>query len=111
MKDSGPKLLRKFKEMNSNPEDNKNNMDRELYLTKYSSQFEDSTEKAEQTAKDNNYNIVECHGNILCFHKPNSFINTTNDLPSKNNDDVSSILFSHNTHFTNPTKSNFELFY
>ena len=42
-KDSGPKLLRKFKEMNSNPEENKNNMDRELYLTKYSSQFEDST--------------------------------------------------------------------
>lgn len=112
MKDSGPKLLRKFKEMNSNPEDNKNNIDRELYLTKYSSQFEDLTEKAERIVKDNNYNIVEIFGNILCylnfhlnFHKLNSFITVINDLSSKNNDDVFTILFTHNTHFINQKKN------
>ena len=66
MEDLGPKLLRKFREMNSNPEDNKKNMDRKKYLNNYSSQFEELAEKAEQIIKDKNYNTIEFYGIILC---------------------------------------------
>ena len=106
-------LLKKFKEMNGIPKENEKNMDRKPYLKDFSSKFEEISENAEQIVKENEFNIIEFYGIILCylnFYDLKTFSSILDELSSKNPEDIYEILIIYNAHFINPINKNFEFF-
>ena len=70
-KDLCSKLLKKFKEMNTNINKGKKvketNMARKSYLKYYTSIFNQIISKSEKLIVDNNYNAIKFYGILLCY--------------------------------------------
>ena len=106
-------LLEKFKEMNKNQEDNQKNMDRKSYLKKYISEFNTIKCQADKLIDNNNYNIIEFYGILLCyfnFYDYKNFTSIVNELYAKNANDLYEILLIYNAHFKYPINQNLSFF-
>ena len=95
-------LLVKFKDMNKNLEDNKRNMDRDLYLKEYISEINTIKSEAEKLINYNNYNSIEFYGIILCYlnyYDYENFSSIIFELSTKRPNDLYEILIIYNAHF------------
>ena len=112
-KDLCSKLLEIFKKANENPEDNEKNMDRQLILKDYISEFNSIISEADILIKNNNYNSIDFYGIVLCYlnyYDYENFTSTINDFHTKKPEVLYEILLNYNSHLKCPINQNFEFF-
>ena len=108
-KDLLPKLLHKFREMNSDPKSNDKNMDRKKFLEEYRDDFKEIT----KNNINEKYNITEFYGIILCYlncYDYEHFKKMFKKLFREKKEDLFEILLIYNTHFKNPINQDLQFF-
>ena len=111
-KDLCKKLLKAFKNINENQKD-KNNMDVEPCLKEYTLKFNLIISEADKLINNNDYEIVEFYGIILCYlnyYDYDKFSSIVNELFNKKPKDLFEILLKYNAHFKNQLNQK-ELFF
>ena len=111
-KDLCSQLLQIFKKMNENPKDNEKNMDRKSFLKDYTSKFKLIISE-DEIIKNNNYNLIEFYGIILCYlnyYDYETFTSIINDINTNNPEDLYEILLIYNAHFKNPINQDLDFF-
>ena len=106
-------VMKKFREMNVDSDDDDENMDRKLYLKNFSSKFEEISNKSEEIRNEFSYNVIEFYGIILCYlnyYDLKNFSILLDKLSSEYPDDTYEILLIYNRHFKNPINKNFDFF-
>ena len=112
-KDLCNQLLQIFKKMNENSKYAEKNMDRKTFLKYYTEIFKSIISEADELIKNNNYNLIEFYGIILCylnFYDNETFNLIINDLYIKRPEDLYEILLIYKYHFVFPINQNFDFF-
>jgi hypothetical protein len=104
-------LLKKFRKIVTNKEDNEEIIDRKEYLKNYTSKFNEISLEADKLINNNNYDIIDFYGIILSYlnyYDYENFSLVLDKLFAKNSINLFEILIIYNTHFTNPINQNIE---
>ena len=104
-------LLEKFLE--TDEKSKINNMDRNAYLSNYTSQFNIIVSEAEKLIKDNDYKEIQFYGIILCylnFYDEENFSKLINDLYMDKSELLYEIMLTYRSHFLNPINLDFCFF-
>ena len=110
-KDLCNQLLKIFREINENPNENEKNMDRKPFLKDYTSKFEAIESEADELVKD--YGSVELYGVILSYlnyYDYEKFTSTVNKLFENKPEDLYEILLIYKDNFKYPIKQDLEFF-
>ena len=106
-------LLQIFKKMNEIQKDNENNLDRKSFLKDYRANFKSIVFEADTLIKNNNYNLVELYGIILCYlnyYDFDTFNSVINDLKAKRPKDLYEILIIYKGQFKYPINQDYDFY-
>ena len=112
-KDLCPELLRHFREINENQNENGKNMDRKSFLKRYTLKFNTIIFEADKLIINNNYKSIEFYGIILCYlnyYDYDIFNSVIKELFTKRPEDLFEILVIYNAHFKYPIYQDFDFF-
>ena len=110
-KDLSNQLLKIFREINENPNENEKNMDRKPFLKDYTSKFEAIDSEADELVKD--LGSIEFYGVILSYlnyYDYEKFTSTVNKLFENKPEDLYEILLIYKDNFIYPIKQDLEFF-
>ena len=85
-------------------------MDRKTYLSNYTSQFNKIVSEADKLIKENDYNLIQFYGIILCylnFYDEENCSKLINDLYKDKSEVLYEIMLTYRSHFLNPINLDF----
>ena len=106
-------LLKIFKKINGDKNENSKNMDRKPILKEYTSIFKSINSDANKIIETYNYNPIEFYGIVLSYlnhYDYENFSLTVNELFNKKPDHLFEILLIYNANFKNPINQNIDFF-
>ena len=108
-------LLNKFNEINNNDSHKKiiADLQNNLYMKELNSKYKKIFTESEKCIKENNYNIIQFYGIILCYtniYDYENFVYFIDELSPKYPETLYEIIILYSTHFSNSLNKGLEFF-